>query len=45
MDYTEYGLYVIVLSIIFVKNAREKLRNYNESKPEILKFLRGIIVF
>ena len=45
MDYTEYGLYVIVLSIIFVKNAREKLRNYNESKPEILRLLWDIIVF
>ena len=45
MDYTEYGLYVIVLSIIFVKNARKKLRNYNESKPEILRLLWDIIVF
>ena len=40
---TYYGLYVIVLSIISIKNA--KLTKYNRSKPEILRLLWDIVVF
>jgi len=42
---TEYGLYVVILSIIFIKNAKIKINNYNRSKPEILWFLWDIVVF
>ena len=40
-----YGLYVIILSIISIKNAKYKFKNYNMSKPDILRLLWDIIVY
>ena len=38
-------IYVVILSIIFIKNAKIKINNYNRSKPEIIWFLWDIVVF
>jgi len=44
-QYGLYRLYVIILSITSIENAKCKIKNCDRSKPEILRLLWDIVIF